>query len=329
MVPSRPTVGSARDVDADDSARGGRNPSPRSPATATRSTSTRPSRRATALGRLVVQGGLTTGLFNALVAMELPGPGSVFLHQEWDYPAPVYVGDTVTAEAEVIEARRRQADHALRCVARREDGTEVLRGECVVYTMRPDDGPADASSSASRRGRWRLAGRSSARRCCWRSRRGSARRRSRRCSRRSGTRPARPAVPDGRRPARVRRRGARARGRAGPRTSCRAASCSRPARSSRPSANLGFAFVRRRRRLGAACCGSLTGAGPRAVYPVAHARCSRAGSGASAASRSGSCRGADGRVGAAPPVPGARRARPARTGARSSRRRAWPRSSAA
>ena len=34
----------------------------------------------TRLGRLVVQGGLTTGLFNALVAMELPGPGSVFLH---------------------------------------------------------------------------------------------------------------------------------------------------------------------------------------------------------------------------------------------------------
>jgi acyl dehydratase len=45
----------------------------------------------TRVGRLVVQGGLTTALFNALVAMELPGPGSVFLHQEWDYPAPVYI----------------------------------------------------------------------------------------------------------------------------------------------------------------------------------------------------------------------------------------------
>jgi acyl dehydratase len=56
----------------------------------------------TRVGRLVVQGGLTTALFNALVAMELPGPGSVFLHQEWDYPAPVFIGDTVSAEAEVI-----------------------------------------------------------------------------------------------------------------------------------------------------------------------------------------------------------------------------------
>ena len=92
----------------------------------------------TRLGRLVVQGGLTTGLFNALVAMELPGPGSVFLHQEWDYPAPVYIGDTVTAEAEVIEARSDKPITRLRCVARRDDGTEVLRGECLVYTMRPD-----------------------------------------------------------------------------------------------------------------------------------------------------------------------------------------------
>ena len=94
----------------------------------------------TRLGRLVVQGGLTTSLFNALVAMRLPGPGSVFLHQEWDYPAPVYVGDTVTAEAEVIEARSDKPITRLRCVARREDGTEVLRGECLVYTMLPNAG---------------------------------------------------------------------------------------------------------------------------------------------------------------------------------------------
>jgi hypothetical protein len=43
----------------------------------------------TRAGGLIVHGGLTTALFNALVAQELPGPGSVFLHQEWDYPAPV------------------------------------------------------------------------------------------------------------------------------------------------------------------------------------------------------------------------------------------------
>ena len=91
----------------------------------------------TRAGALIVQGGLTTGLFNALVAMDLPGPGSVFLHQTWDYPAAARIGDTVTAEAEVLEARADKPITRLRCVARRADGTEVLRGECLVYTMLP------------------------------------------------------------------------------------------------------------------------------------------------------------------------------------------------
>ena len=95
--------------------------------------------RRTRPGRLIVHGGLTTGLFNALVAEVLPGPGSVFLHQEWDYPAPAYIGDTITAEAEVIEARADKPITTLRCVARRDDGTEVLTGTCVVYTMLPKD----------------------------------------------------------------------------------------------------------------------------------------------------------------------------------------------
>ena len=119
---------SAEDVEAYATITGDRNPLHFDEAFARR---TRP-------GALIVHGGLTTGLFNALVAMELPGPGSVFLHQEWDYPAPAFVGDTVTAEAEVIEARADKPITKLRCVARRQDGTEVLRGECVVYTMLPE-----------------------------------------------------------------------------------------------------------------------------------------------------------------------------------------------
>jgi acyl dehydratase len=91
----------------------------------------------TRFGGLIVQGGLATGLFNALVATHLPGPGSVFLHQEWDYPAPVYIGDTVTEEAEVTEARDDKPITRLRCVATRQDGTVVLFGECLVYTAQP------------------------------------------------------------------------------------------------------------------------------------------------------------------------------------------------
>src|SRR5260370_30436972 len=56
----------------------------------------------TRFGRLVVQGGLTTGLLHALVAMDLPGPGTVFLSQQWQVTAPVFLGDTITAEAELL-----------------------------------------------------------------------------------------------------------------------------------------------------------------------------------------------------------------------------------
>lgn len=119
---------SAGDVDAFAAFSGDRNPLHFDPEFAGR----------TRAGGLIVHGGLTTALFNALVAEVLPGPGSVFLHQEWDYPAAVPIGDTVTAEAEVLEARADRPITRLRCVARRSDGTEVLRGECLVYTMRPE-----------------------------------------------------------------------------------------------------------------------------------------------------------------------------------------------
>ena len=52
--------------------------------------------------KLVVQGGLTTGLLHALVAMDMPGPGTVFLSQNWKFTAPVFIGDTISAEAEII-----------------------------------------------------------------------------------------------------------------------------------------------------------------------------------------------------------------------------------
>jgi acyl dehydratase len=56
----------------------------------------------TKFGKLVVQGGLTTGILHALVAMDMPGPGTVFLSQNWKFTAPRFIGDTITAEAEIV-----------------------------------------------------------------------------------------------------------------------------------------------------------------------------------------------------------------------------------
>ncbi|HKW12749.1 MAG TPA: MaoC family dehydratase [Gemmatimonadaceae bacterium] len=93
--------------------------------------------KATRFGGLVVQGGLTTGLLHALVAMDLPGPGSVFLSQQWKFTAPVYIGDTITAEAAVMSVHETKPVTQLRVVVRRQTGETVLEGEAWCYTMRP------------------------------------------------------------------------------------------------------------------------------------------------------------------------------------------------
>ena len=93
----------------------------------------------TKFGRLVVQGGLTTGLLHALVATDLPGPGTVFLSQNWRFTAPVYIGDTITADAEVVGAHDTKPVCQLRIRVRRQDGETVLEGEAWCYTFRPDD----------------------------------------------------------------------------------------------------------------------------------------------------------------------------------------------
>jgi len=89
----------------------------------------------TKFGRLVVQGGLTTGLLHALVAMDLPGPGSVFLSQDWKFTAPVYIGDTITADAEVLSVHPSKPVTELRVRVTRDDGTTVLEGVAWCFTF--------------------------------------------------------------------------------------------------------------------------------------------------------------------------------------------------
>ena len=91
----------------------------------------------TKFGRLVVQGGLTTGLLHALVAMDMPGPGTVFLSQNWQFTAPVYIGDTITAEAEVLSVHATKPVTQLRIRVLRQTGEAVLEGEAWCYTFTP------------------------------------------------------------------------------------------------------------------------------------------------------------------------------------------------
>ena len=92
----------------------------------------------TKFGKLVVQGGLTTGLLHTLVAMDMPGPGTVFLSQNWKFTAPVFIGDTITAEAEVLSVHATKPVTQLKMIIRRQDGETVLEGEAWCYTFHPE-----------------------------------------------------------------------------------------------------------------------------------------------------------------------------------------------
>jgi acyl dehydratase len=89
--------------------------------------------KASRFGRIIVQGGVTSGLLNAVVAEDLPGPGSVFLETHWKFLAPVGPGDTITAEVEVLTARDDKPITTLRTTITNQEGTVVLDGTAVVY----------------------------------------------------------------------------------------------------------------------------------------------------------------------------------------------------
>jgi acyl dehydratase len=91
----------------------------------------------TKFGKLVVQDGLTTGLLHALLAMDKPRPGTVFLSQNWKFTAPVYIGDTITASAEVLSVHASKPVTQLAIRVARQSGEVVLEGEAWCYTFTP------------------------------------------------------------------------------------------------------------------------------------------------------------------------------------------------
>ena len=121
---SRTRVVEARDIELFTALTGDRNPLHYDEDAANRSR----------FGGLIVQGGVTSGLLNAVVAEDLPGPGSVFLHVDWNFRAPVRPGDTITAEVEVLEAREDKPITKLRTTITNQDETVVLEGEALVWT---------------------------------------------------------------------------------------------------------------------------------------------------------------------------------------------------
>src|SRR5580765_5569987 len=101
--------------------------------------------RASRFGEIVVQGGVTSAILIAVVAEDLPGPGTVFMQVNWSFKAPVRPGDTITGGAEVLEVRTDKPITKLKTSVIRNDGTLVLDGDAVCYTM-----PIAKGANASR-----------------------------------------------------------------------------------------------------------------------------------------------------------------------------------
>jgi len=91
--------------------------------------------KATKFGTIVVQGGVTSAILNAVVAEKLPGPGTVFMHVDWSFKAPVRPGDKITGAVEVTQVRTDKPITELKTTVTRDDGTVVLEGKALCYTM--------------------------------------------------------------------------------------------------------------------------------------------------------------------------------------------------
>jgi len=89
----------------------------------------------TRFGGIVVQGGVSTAILNAVVAEELPGPGSVFLQLDLRFLAPVRPGDVITGTVEVTAARSDKPITDLAVRVTRDDGVVAVEGTAVCYTV--------------------------------------------------------------------------------------------------------------------------------------------------------------------------------------------------
>ncbi len=80
----------------------------------------------------IAHGMLAAGFISTILGTILPGPGTVYMKQELNFLAPVYIGDTITAKAEVVEKIEGKNRLRLKTTCSNQDGAIVLSGEALV-----------------------------------------------------------------------------------------------------------------------------------------------------------------------------------------------------
>ena len=86
----------------------------------------------TTFGKRIVHGILTSGLISAVLGNQLPGPGTIYLGQELRFLSPVYLGDDITAEVEIVELREDKKIVKLETNCYNQDGKKVISGLATV-----------------------------------------------------------------------------------------------------------------------------------------------------------------------------------------------------
>jgi acyl dehydratase len=87
------------------------------------------------MGKLIVQGGVISGILNALVAEDLPGPGTVFLDCEWKFLKAVGVGEEITGRVEVVTVLADKPICTLKTTVRNANGDICLDGTATTFTV--------------------------------------------------------------------------------------------------------------------------------------------------------------------------------------------------
>lgn len=86
----------------------------------------------TQFGKRIAHGLLTASLVSAVLANDLPGPGTIYLGQDLKFKAPVFIDDTITATVELIKYREDRRIATFRTTCTNQDNQLVLEGEAVV-----------------------------------------------------------------------------------------------------------------------------------------------------------------------------------------------------
>lgn len=84
----------------------------------------------------IAHGMLVAGLVSSVIGTRLPGPGTIYMQQELKFLAPVYIGDTISARAEVVELVQEKKRVRLKTTCVNQDGKSVLEGEALVSPPR-------------------------------------------------------------------------------------------------------------------------------------------------------------------------------------------------